>query len=52
MQTGAGKIEINQTFNLDLGGYEGDISSLAREIAQQTVIEAQKALLELVNFRG
>ncbi|MEZ4812521.1 MAG: hypothetical protein R2883_03400 [Caldisericia bacterium] len=47
-----GAIQVNQTFNLDLGGYNGSIQELVSTLAQEAAIEAQKALLELVEFRG
>jgi len=47
-----GAIQVNQTFNLDLGGYEGSIQELISTIAQEAAIEAQKALLDMVEFRG
>ena len=43
---------MNQTFNLDLGGYEGSIQELISTLAQEAAIEAQKALLDMVEFRG
>lgn len=45
-------VQINQEFNIDLGDYEGSISDLVREIAQSAAIEAQQALLDVVQFRG
>lgn len=45
-------VQINQNISLNLGDYDGDIRALIEEIAQDTVIETQRALLDLVNFRG
>jgi hypothetical protein len=51
-QPGVGAIQINQEFNIDLGDYEGSLSDLVRAIAQSAAIEAQQALLDIVQFRG
>ncbi|HOO96953.1 MAG TPA: hypothetical protein PKV16_04740 [Caldisericia bacterium] len=47
-----GAIQVNQTFNLDMGGYEGSLSDLVTTLAQEAALEAQKSLVELLEFRG
>ncbi|NTU61277.1 MAG: hypothetical protein HGA95_02985, partial [Caldiserica bacterium] len=48
----SGAIQINQEFNINLGDYQGSLSDLVRAIAQSAAIEAQQALLDIVQFRG
>ncbi|MBP7732748.1 MAG: hypothetical protein KA140_03170 [Caldisericia bacterium] len=48
----SGAIQINQEFNINLGDYNGSLSELVKAIAQSAAIEAQQALLDIVQFRG
>lgn len=48
----SGAIQINQEFNINIGDYQGSLSDLVRAIAQSAAIEAQQALLDIVQFRG